>query len=255
MADPPERLERSCASASPSRYSNRDGRIEDGLGGGLPRSSNRGVVVPDGEKASHQLLGAPSRILCCEELHKEPLMCPCEAAHGQHFGSGVCKSSREDSLPSFVQPGSGSVGTGTQSGFLSQCRAPIGASEYSGGLAISTLPGLEQLEVMPRSVSRSDVNPRTMCQGPLRGPAKCTAASVFQLETGSPRAGLGCASTGLVEREELCFSSLLPDNAISSEVEGTGRRVGVSNPCVAHASVVPHLAGPVRVPFGPFTNE
>ena len=179
-------------------------------------------------------------------------MCPCEAAHGQHFGRRVCKSSRGDSLPSFVQPGSGSVGMGTQSGFLSQCRAPIGASEYRGGLA---LPGLEQLEVMPRSVSHSDVNPRAMYQGPLRGPAKCTAASVFQLETGSPRAGLGCASTGLVERDELYFSSLLPDNAISSEVEGTGRRVGVSNPCVAHAGVVPHLAGPVRVPSGPFTNE
>ena len=255
VAGPPERLERSCASASPSRYSNRNGRIEDGLRGSLPRSTNRGVVVSDGEKASHQLLGAPSRILCCEELHKEPLTCPCEAAHGQHFGRGVCKSSRGDSFPSFVQPGSGSVGMGTQSGFLSQCRAPIGASEYNGGLAISALPGLEQLEVMPRSVSRSDVNSRAMYQGPLRGPAKCTAASVFQLETGSPRAGLGCASTGLVEREELCFSSLLPDNAISSEVEGTGRRVGVSNPCLAHESVVPYLAGPVRVPSGPFTNE
>ena len=212
MVGPPERLERSCASASPSRYSNRNGRIEDGLGGGLPKSTNRGVVVSDGEKASHQLLGAPSRILCCEELHKEPLMCPCEAAHGQHFGRGVCKSSRGDSFPSFVQPGSGSVGMGTQSGFLSQCRAPIRASEYSGGLAISALPGLEQLEVVPRSVSRSDVNPRAMYQ----------AASVFQLETRSPPAGLGCASTGLVEREELCFSTLLPDNAISSEVEGAG---------------------------------
>ena len=32
VVGPPERLERSCASASPSRYSNRDGRIEDGLG-------------------------------------------------------------------------------------------------------------------------------------------------------------------------------------------------------------------------------
>ena len=141
VAGPPERLERSCASASPSRYSNRNGRIEDGLGGSLPRSTNRGVVVSDGEKASHQLLRAPSRILCCEELHKEPLLCPFEDAHGQHFGRGVCKSSRGDSFPSFVQPGSGSVGTGTQSGFLSQCRALIGASEYSGGLAISALPG------------------------------------------------------------------------------------------------------------------
>ena len=58
-------------------------------------------------------------------------MCPCEAAHGQHFGRGVCKSSRGDSLPSFVQPGSGSVGMGTQSGFLSQCRAPIAADWQS----------------------------------------------------------------------------------------------------------------------------
>ena len=137
---------------------------------------------------------------------------------------------QEVSIPSLFKPGSGSVGMGTQSAFLSQCRAPIRASEYRGGLAISALPGLEQFEVMPRSVSRSDVNPRAMYQGPVRGPAKCTAASVFQFETRSPRAGLGCASTGLVKREELCFSSFLPDNAIASKVEGTGRRVGVSNP-------------------------
>ena len=32
VVGPPERLRRSCASASPSRYSNRDGRIEDELG-------------------------------------------------------------------------------------------------------------------------------------------------------------------------------------------------------------------------------
>ncbi len=50
-------------------------------------------MVSNGEKASHQLFGAPSRILCCEELRKESLMCPCEASHGQHFGCSVCKSS------------------------------------------------------------------------------------------------------------------------------------------------------------------
>ena len=58
VVGPPEQLERSCASACSSRYSNRDGRIEDGLGGDLPGITNRGIVVTDGEKASHQLLGA-----------------------------------------------------------------------------------------------------------------------------------------------------------------------------------------------------
>ncbi len=161
MVSSSERLERSCASASPSRYSNRNGCFEDGLGGSMPGSANRGIVVSNGEKASHQLFGAPSRILCCEELHKESLMCPCEASYGQHFSCSVCKSSGEDSLPSSVQ--SGSVGMGTQSGFLSQCRTSIRQSEYRGGLAVSALPRLQELEVMSRGISCSDAVPRTLC--------------------------------------------------------------------------------------------
>ncbi len=221
----------------------------------MPGSANRGVVVSNGEKASHQLFGAPSRILCCEELHKESLMCPCEASYGQHFGCSVCKSSGGDSLPSSVQSGSGSVGVGTQSGFLSQCRTSIRPSEYRGGLAVSALPRLQQLEVMSRGISRSDADPRTLCQGSFRGPTECTAASVFQLEAGPHGARLGCASTGLVEREELCFSSLLLDNAISSEVESIRGRVGVSVPRVAHTGVVPQLAGSVCVSSSPSTHE
>ena len=47
----------------------------------------------------------------------------------------------------------------------------------------------------------------------------------------------------------------MPDNAISSEVEGTRERVSASNTCVAHTSVVPLLAGSVSVSFSPFTYE
>ena len=92
-------------------------------------------------------------------------------------------------------------------------------------------------------------------KGPFRGPSECTVASVFQLEAESPRVCCECAPAELVEREELCFSSFLLDNAISSEAKGTGRRVGVGNPCIAHAGVVPHPSGPVRVPSSPFTHE
>ena len=94
---------------------------------------------------------------------------------------------------------------GTQSRFLSQCRTSIRPSEYRGGLAVSALPRLQQLEVMSRGISRSDADPRTLCQGSFRGPTECTVASVFQLEAGPHGARLGCAYTGLVEREELCF--------------------------------------------------
>ena len=86
VVSPSECLERSRASSPPSRYSDRNGRIEDGLGGRMPGGANRGVMVSDGEKASHQLLGTPSRILRCQKFHKKSLMCPCEASHGQHFG-------------------------------------------------------------------------------------------------------------------------------------------------------------------------
>ena len=221
----------------------------------MPGGANRGVMVSDGEKASHQLLGTPSRSLCCQEFHKKSLMCPCEASHGQHFGCDVCKSPRGDSLPSSVQSSSGSLGMGTQAGFLSQRRTPIRPPEYRSGLAISELPRFKQLEIMPRGISGSDVDPRTLCQGSFCGPTECTVASVFQLEAGPCSPCHGRSSTGLVEGEELCLSSLLPDNAISSEVEGARGRVSASNTCVAHTSVVPQLAGSVSVSSSPFTYE
>ena len=214
VVSPSECLERACASSPPSRYSDRNGRIEDGLGGRMPGGANRGVMVSDGEKASHQLLGTPSRILRCQEFHKKSLMCPCEASHGQHFGCHVCKSPRGDSLPSSVQSSSDSVGMGTQAGFLSQRRTPIRPPEYRSGLAISELSRFRQLEIMPRGISGSDADPRTLCQGSFCGLTECTVASVFQLEA---------------------------DNAISSKVEGTRGRVSASNTCVAHTSVVPRL--------------
>ena len=108
--------------------------------GPYARGCKPGVMVSDGEKASHQLLGTPSRSLRCQEFHKKLLMCPCEASHGQHFGCDVCKSPRGDSLPSSVQSSSGSVGMGTQAGFLFQRRTPIRPPEYRSGLAISELP-------------------------------------------------------------------------------------------------------------------
>ena len=216
----------------------------------MPGGANRGVMVSDGEKASHQLLGTPSRILRCQEFHKK-----CEASHGQHFGCDVCKSPRGDSLPSSIQSSSDSVGMGTQAGFLSQRRTPIRPPEYRSGLAISELSRLKQLEIMLRGISGSDADPRTLCQGSFCGPTESTVASVFQLEAGPCSTCHGCSSTGLVEREELCLSSLLPDNAISSKVEGTRGRVSASNTCVAHTSMVPQLAGSVSVSSSPFTYE
>ena len=160
-----------------------------------------------------------------------------------------------DSLPISVQSSSGSVGMGTQTGFLSQRRIPIRSPKYCSGLAISELPRFKQLEIMPRGISGSDADPRTLCQGSFCGPTECTVASVFQLEAGPCSTCHGCSSTGLVEREDLCLSSLSPDNAISSEVEGTRGRVSASSTCVAHTSVVPQLAGSVSVSSNPFTYE
>ena len=153
----------------------------------------------------------------------------------------------DDSLSSSVQ--SGSVAMGTQSGFLSQCRTSVRPSEYRGRLAVSPLPRLQQLEVMSRGISRSDADPLTLFQRSFRGPTECTVASVFQLEAGPHGARIGWASTGLVGREELCFSSLLLDNAISSEVERIRGRIGVST------AVVPQLAGSVCVSSSPSTHE
>ena len=64
-------------------------------------------------------------------LHKESLMCPCEASDGQHFGCGVCQSSRGDSLSSSVQSRSGSVGRALSQGLF------LSAEHVSGGLNIS----------------------------------------------------------------------------------------------------------------------
>ena len=44
VVSPSECLERSWASSPPSRYSDRNGRIEDGLGGRMPGGANRGVM-------------------------------------------------------------------------------------------------------------------------------------------------------------------------------------------------------------------
>ena len=106
-------------------------------------------------------------------------MCPCEASHGQHFGCDVCKSLRGDSLPNSVQSSSGSVGMGTQAGFLSQRQTPIRPPGYRSGLAISELPRFKQLEIMPRGISGSDVDPRTLCQGSFGGPTECTVPQFF----------------------------------------------------------------------------
>ena len=133
-----------------------------------------------------------------------------------------------DSLPNSVQSSSGSLGMSTQAGFLSQRRTPIRPPEYRSGLAISELPRFKQLEIMPRGISGSDVDPRTLCQGSFCGPTECTVASVFQLEAGPSSTCHGRSSTGLVEGEELCLSSLFPYNAISSEVEGARGRVSAT---------------------------
>ena len=87
-----------------------------------------------------------------------------------------------------------------QAGFLSQRRTPIRPPEYRSGLAISELPRFKQLEIMPRGISGSDADPRTLCQESFCGPTGCTVASVFQLEAGPCSTCHGCSSTGLVER-------------------------------------------------------
>ncbi len=159
----------------------------------------------------------------------------------------VNRLGRGTQLPSYVQSGSVAMGT--------QCRTSIRPSEYRSGLAVSALPRLKQLEVMSRGILRSDADPRILCQGSFREPTEYTVASVFQLEARPHGARLGCASTGLVGWEELCFSSLLLDNAISSEVEGVRGRIGVSVPRVAHTGVIPQLAGSACVSSSPSTHE
>ena len=97
MVSSSERLEQSCASASPSRYIIETDASRMGWGGGggsTPGGANRGIVVSNEQKVSHQLFGAPTRILSCEKLHKESLMCPCEASNGQHFGCSVSRTGK-----------------------------------------------------------------------------------------------------------------------------------------------------------------
>jgi hypothetical protein len=86
-----------------------------------------------------------------------------------------------------------------------------------------------------------------MCQRPFCGQTECPVASVFQLEARSKSDCLRCPLTGLVAREKLCIPSVLPDNAITSEVKGTRGRVDTSHSFVANASLVPQLVGSVSI--------
>jgi hypothetical protein len=52
----------------------------------------------------------------------------------------------------------------------------------------------------------------------------------------------------LVVREKLCFPSVLPDNVITSEVEGTRGRVDTSHSFGANASLVPQPVESVSIP-------
>ena len=242
VGSPPECLERTCNSAPLAR--DRDGCLVTGLGHGLSRGANMGAVVPDGEETPHKLFRAPSRILCCEELHKGSIMCPCETTT---LWQWRCQPSRGYSLSCSVQSGFGPVGMGSQSAYCSQRRTPFQPSEYQGRLPISSFQRLEQLEIMPRGVSRSNVDLWALCHRPFRGPPEFSVASVFQLEAGPGGTRLGCSSAGLVKREKLCFHFFLPVNAIASKVTGTRGGVNTCHSCVAHASVVPQFAGSVSV--------
>ena len=76
MASPPKRLERTGDSTPFSRPDNRNGRVNEGLGRGVPRGKNRGAVVSDGAEASHKLLGASSGLICREEFHQGSIYRP-----------------------------------------------------------------------------------------------------------------------------------------------------------------------------------
>ena len=180
--------------------------------------------------------------------HQGSIMCPCETSHGQHFGSSLCEPSRGDTLPRSIQPVSSSLGMGFELKYFSERQTPFRPPECHGRLAVQTLQPFEQLAVVSTGVSRSDADSRAMCQRPFCGQTECSVASVFQLDARSKSDCLGCPSTGLVVREKLCFPSVLPDNVITSEVEGTRGRVDTSHSFGANASLVPQPVESVSIP-------
>ena len=216
-------------SPPPSRYSDRNGRIEDGLGGHICQGVRNGGLWSQMERKLHiKCLELLAGAFAVKSFTKNRLCVHVRLRMDNTSAVTYINRLGGDSLPSSVQSSSGSVGMGTQAGFLSQRRTPIRPPEYRSGLAISELPRFKQLEIMPRGISGSDVDPRTLFQGSFFGSTECTVASVFQLEARPCSTCHGRSSTGLVEGEELCLSSLLPDNAISSEVEGARGRVSAT---------------------------
>ena len=94
VASPPRSMERQGHPELTPRSSDRDRCLEGRVGSSLSRSENRRPVVSDGKEAPYKLPGVASRFVCGEKFHQEPIVCPCEASHGQHNCSSLCEPTR-----------------------------------------------------------------------------------------------------------------------------------------------------------------
>ena len=91
-------------------------------------------MVSDGKEAPYKLPGVASRFVCGEKFHQEPIVCPCEASHGQHNCSSLCEPTRGYPFFSPLQFSACSVGMGPKEQHHAQRRTLCGSSQHGSQL-------------------------------------------------------------------------------------------------------------------------
>ena len=134
VASPPRSMERQGHPEFTPRSSDRDRCLEGRVGSSLSRSENRSPVVSDGKEAPYKLPGVASRFVCGEKFHQEPIVCPCEASHGQHNCSSLCEPTRGYPFFSPLQFSACSVGMGPKEQHHAQRRTLCGPSQHGSRL-------------------------------------------------------------------------------------------------------------------------
>ena len=158
VASPPRSMERQGHPELTPRSSDRDRCLEGRVGSSLSRSENRRPVVSDGKEAPYKLPGVASRFVCGEKFHQEPIVCPCEASHGQHNCSSLCEPTRGYPFFSPLQFSACSVGMGPKEQHHAQRRTLCGPSQHGSRLGVASLPGCQQLAPRPERLQFPDAN-------------------------------------------------------------------------------------------------
>ena len=272
VASPPRSMERQSHPELTPRSSDRDRCLEGRVGSSLSRSENRRPVVSDGKEAPYKLPGVASRLVCGEKFHQEPIVCPCEASHGQHNCSSLCEPIRGYPFFSPLQFSACSVGMGPKEQHHAQRRTLCGPSQHGSRLGVASLPGCRQLAPRPERLQFPDANSRTLCDRSVCRQIEQPASAILQLEIRPIVNSNGCSTAGLVSRPELCLPALLPDHALPSQITGGGRGIDLNHASLANTSLVsqnsrhvcsaacspPVLSGPIAEPTGretPVTTE